>query len=148
MGKKRTATVGEVGSAAEEREKKIADLKAKKKTLVIERGRFYIGASYNNIRLTATNERGEAIASVSSGQLGFRGPKKATPYAASKVAETVLERLSKVVFNEAEVFMKGIGPGREAAVRYLANQGINIVAIHDVTPIPHNGPRPRKPRRV
>lgn len=112
------------------------------------KGKIYIQASYNNTTITATNEKGGALAWSSAGSLGFSGPKKATPYAAAKVAETILEKIKKAGFAEVEIFVKGIGSGRESAIRSFASHGLNIVSIKDVTPIPHNGPRPKKVRRV
>ena len=114
----------------------------------IVRGRIYIQVSYNNTFITVTDEKGDVLAWSSAGSLGFKGPKKATPYAASKVAEAVIEKIKKNGFVEVEVFVTGIGSGRESAVRSLANHGLNIVYIKDTTPIPHNGPRPKKVRRV
>lgn len=114
----------------------------------IEKGRIYISASYNNTLMTATDLKGEVLAWVSAGSLGFKGPKKATPFAASKVAEALLEKTKKLGLKTAEVYIKGIGGGREAAIRSLASHGLDIILIKDVTPIPHNGPRPPKPRRV
>lgn len=114
----------------------------------ISKGKIYIRASYNNTIITVTDERGEVLAWSSAGSIGFNGPKKATPYAAAKVAETVLEKIKKTGFSEVEVFVKGIGSGRESAVRSFASHGLNITSIKDTTPIPHNGPRPKKVRRV
>lgn len=114
----------------------------------ISKGKVYIQASYNNTTITITDEKGEVLAWSSAGSLGFNGPKKATPYAAAKAAEAVLEKVKKTVFLEVEVFVKGIGSGRESAVRSFASHGLNIVSIKDITPIPHNGPRPKKVRRV
>ena len=114
----------------------------------IVRGRIYIQVSYNNTFITVTDEKGDVVAWSSAGSLGFKGPKKDTPYAASKVAEAIIEKIKKNGFAEVEVFVTGIGSGRESAVRSLANHGLNIVYIKDTTPIPHNGPRPKKVRRV
>ncbi len=114
----------------------------------IAKGKIYIQVSYNNTMITVTDERGNVIAWSSAGKLGFKGPKKATPYAASKVAEAVIEKIKKNGLAEVEVFINGIGFGRESAVRSLANHGLNIISIKDITPIPHNGPRPEKVRRV
>lgn len=114
----------------------------------ISRGKIYIQASYNNTTITVTDENGGVLAWSSAGSLGFNGPKKATPYAAAKAAEAVLEKIKKTAFSEVEVFVKGIGSGRESAVRSFASHGLNIVSIKDITPIPHNGPRPKKIRRV
>jgi len=114
----------------------------------IIKGRIYVKVSYNNTFITITDEKGDVLAWSSAGSLGFKGPKKATPYAASKVAEAVLEKMKKVGFAGVEVFVMGIGSGRESAVRSLANHGLNILSIKDITPAPHNGPRPKKIRRV
>ena len=114
----------------------------------ISKCKIYIQASYNNTIITVTDEKGEVLAWSSAGSIGFNGPEKATPYAAAKVAETVLEKMKKTGFLEVEVFVKGIGSGRESAVRSFASHGLNIISIKDTTPIPHNGPRPKKVRRV
>jgi len=114
----------------------------------VSKGKIYIQASYNNTTITITDDKGEVLAWSSAGSLGFNGPKKATPYAAAKAAEAVLEKVKKTTFSEVEVFVKGIGSGRESAVRSFASHGLNIISIKDITPIPHNGPRPKKVRRV
>lgn len=114
----------------------------------IKKGKFYIQVSYNNTFITVADENGDVLAWSSAGSLGFKGPKKATPYAASKVAETVLEKIKKVNFSEIEIFVAGIGSGRESAIRSLTNCGLNVVSIKDITPVPHNGPRSKKVRRV
>ncbi len=115
---------------------------------VLNRGRIYIQVSYNNTLITVTDEAGNAIAQASAGSLGFKGPKKATPFAAARVAEAILEKLSKTGMKEVEIYIKGVGGGRESALRTFAAKGLNIVLIKDITPIPHNGPKPPKPRRV
>jgi len=114
----------------------------------IELGRLFISASYNNTLLTATDKTGNVIAWASAGSLGFSGPKKATPFAASKIAAAISEKLKKIGVSNLEVVVKGVGAGRDSAIRSLANQGFNILSIRDATPIPHNGPRPPKVRRV
>jgi len=98
--------------------------------------------------VTLTDDKGNAVIASSSGALGFKGTKKSTPYAASKVGELVGEKAAMVGVKEADVFIKGVGSGREAALRAFAGKGIEVKTIRDVTPIPHNGPRPPKPRRV
>lgn len=132
-------------SSGENKPLKQADAKPSHGTA---RGKIFIRVSYNNTFITVTGENGEVVAWSSAGSLGFKGPKKATPYAASKVAEAVFEKIKKSGFLEIEIFVKGIGSGRESAVRSLAGHGLNIVSIKDITPIPHNGPRPKKVRRV
>ena len=118
------------------------------KSQKIETGRIYINATYNNTILTASDRSGNVLAWATSGSLGFSGPKKATPFAASKVVAAVAEKLRKIGFTNIDVIVKGVGAGRDSAVRSLASQGFNILSIRDVTPIPHNGPRPPKVRRV
>lgn len=115
---------------------------------LVDRGRVYVSASYNNTLITVTDESGGVIGWASAGSLGFYGPKKATPFAASKVVAALAEKLKKLGLANIEVFIKGVGSGRDSALRSLANQGFNILSIKDVTPIPHNGPRPPKVRRV
>lgn len=114
----------------------------------IEMGRVYVNASYNNMVLTATDKNGDVLAWASAGSLGFSGPKKATPFAASKVVSVIAEKLKKIGLINIDVIVKGVGTGRDSAIRSLAGQGFNILSIKDVTPIPHNGPRPPKVRRV
>lgn len=111
-------------------------------------GRVYVSSSYNNTIVTLTDARGNVLASKSAGAVGFKGTKKSTSFAASRVAETIANVCKKVGMEKVEVFIKGIGAGRESAVRTLVNQGLNVISIKDVTPIPHNGVRPRKVRRV
>lgn len=113
-----------------------------------EKGRVYIQATYNNTIITVTDEKGGVVAWMSAGSLGFSGPKKATPFAASKVAEAIIEKIQKSGPSTVNVYVKGVGSGRDSAVRTLASRGLTIVSIKDVTPIPHNGPKPRKVRRV
>lgn len=112
------------------------------------RGVVHVLATYNNTTITLTDERGQVLAWSSAGALGFKGTKKATPFAAARVAETVAEKSKKIGLIETVVLVKGVGAGRESAIRSLANHGLNISLIKDVTPLPHNGPRPPKVRRV
>lgn len=114
----------------------------------VENGRVYINATYNNTMITVTDDKGNVITWMTAGSLGFSGPKKATPFAASKIAEAIAEKVKKFGPVNISVYIRGIGKGRDAAVRSLAAKGFNILSIHDVTPIPHNGPRPPKVRRV
>jgi small subunit ribosomal protein S11 len=113
-----------------------------------EEGRVYVHASYNNTIITVTDVKGGVVAWSSAGLLGFAGPKKATPFAASKVVATIAEKTRKSGPVNVSVFVSGVGSGRDSALRSLANQGFNILAIKDMTPIPHNGPKPPKVRRV
>ncbi|MEK7162985.1 MAG: 30S ribosomal protein S11 [Patescibacteria group bacterium] len=114
----------------------------------IESGRIYINVSYNNTVLTAADRKGNVIAWATAGSLGFSGPKKSTPFAASKVVAAISEKLKKIGISNLEIIVKGVGAGRDSAIRSLVNQKFNILSIKDVTPIPHNGPRPPKVRRV
>ncbi|KKQ39197.1 MAG: 30S ribosomal subunit protein S11 [Candidatus Moranbacteria bacterium GW2011_GWF2_37_7] len=88
------------------------------------------------------------VAWSSAGSLGFKGAKKATPYAATKIVETIMEKIKKMGISDVSVFVRGVGGGREAAIRALANKGMNIISIKDVTPLPHNGCKPKKVRRI
>ncbi len=119
-----------------------------KKSKKTEEGRVYINASYNNTVVTVTDTRGDVLAWSSAGALGFSGPKKATPFASSKVVAVIAEKLKNTGPNKVEIIVKGIGGGRDSAIRSLINQGFDVLSIKDVTPIPHNGPRPPKVRRV
>ena len=111
-------------------------------------GRIYISSSYNNTLITLTNPQGGVLAWASAGSIGFKGTKKATPFAASKVAEAITIAARKLKIEKVAVFVKGIGSGRESATRSLAGHGLEITAITDVTPVPHNGCRLPKARRV
>lgn len=114
----------------------------------ISEGKIYVSSSYNNTIITLTSAQGHVLAVKSAGGVGFKGTKKSTSFAASRVAEAISNICKKLTIEKLEVFIKGIGAGRESAVRTLVNQGLNIVLIKDVTPIPHNGVRPKKIRRV
>lgn len=114
----------------------------------VSRGRVYIHATYNNTIITLTDPGGQVLAWASAGMMGFKGPRKATPFAATRVAEVVAEKAHKIGIQEVNVFVQGIGSGREAAVRSMAGRGLEVTSIKDVTPIPHNGCRSRKERRV
>ena len=111
-------------------------------------GKIYISCSYNNTILTLTDSQGNVLGWATAGNIGFRGSKKATPFAASKVAETLTQKAQKAGIERVTVFVKGVGGGRDSAIRSLAARGLDITAIKDVTPIPHNGCRPKKSRRV
>lgn len=113
-----------------------------------KRGIAHVSASYNNTLISITDEKGNAIAQSSSGALGFKGSKKATPFAAARVAEILSEKAKKSGIGDILVLVKGVGSGRESAIRSLANHGLNITMIKDITPLPHNGPRAKKVRRV
>ena len=124
-------------------------LPAKLNVAGIAGGKIYISSSYNNTILTLTDSKGQVLAWKSAGSVGFKGSKKSTSFAASRVAETIANICKKMgVVDRIEVLIKGIGAGRESAVRSLITQGLNVVSIKDITPIPHNGCRPKKVRRV
>ena len=122
--------------------------KKKKAKKFVSQGRAYILSTYNNTIVTLTDHLGNVLASSSAGQCGFKGPKKATPYAAGVIVKNAVEKSKDFGLKSVEVFVKGVGSGREAAVRALYANGLNITGIKDRTPIPHNGPRPKKVRRV
>lgn len=111
-------------------------------------GKLNILATFNNTLLTLTDPKGNAVMAASSGALGFKGARKSTPFAAAKVGEIIGEKANQMGMKEAEVIIRGIGAGRESALRSFAGQGITITKISDQTPVPHNGPRPPKARRV
>jgi small subunit ribosomal protein S11 len=126
-----------------------SDKKKKKKIKrQIQRGQAHIQCTYNNTIITITDLGGMSLGWASAGSLGFKGAKKSTPYAATQVAINLAEKVKKYGLVELEVFVKGVGSGREASIRALVNKGLDLVSIKDITPIPHNGCRPRKPRRV
>ena len=112
------------------------------------RAQAYILATWNNTIVSITNFKGDVLAQASAGSLGFRGAKKSTPFAASRVGEAVAEKAKALGINRVSVTVRGIGSGRESAIRSLASHGLDVISIRDRTPIPHNGPRPPKPRRV
>lgn len=121
---------------------------APRKSKKVEQGRIYINASYNNTVITVTDMAGNVLAWASAGSLGFSGPKKATPFASSKVVAVIAEKLKSSGPNKVDIVVKGIGGGRDSAIRSIINQGFDVLSIKDATPIPHNGPRPPKVRRV
>jgi len=114
----------------------------------IARGIAHIQATYNNTIISISDDKGNVIAWSSAGSLGFSGSKKSTPFAAARVADTVVEKVRKAGIQEITVMVKGVGSGRDSAIRALTNKGLNVVFVKDVTPMPHNGPRPKKVRRV
>ena len=122
--------------------------KTKKVRRNIARGVVYIKATFNNTLVTVTDPNGDVLCSASGGTIGFKGSRKSTPFAAQRAARTVAERARKMGLNEAEVRVNGPGSGRESAITALQAAGLKILSIEDVTPIPHNGCRPRKKRRV
>lgn len=123
--------------------------KAKKRVVVVESvGQVHIKASFNNIIISITNSNGQVISWGSAGKMGFRGSKKNTPYAAQTAAQSAAQVAFDLGMRKAEVFVKGPGSGRESAIRTIQNTGIEVTTIRDITPLPHNGCRPPKRRRV
>ena len=141
MGKK---TIKETAGTEIKEQAPVATKKSKK----VEEGKVFINASYNNTVITFADAKGNVLAWGSAGSLGFSGPKTATPFAASKVISTLTEKLKATGPTKVEVIVKGVGGGRDSAIRSLINQGFDVLSIKDATPIPHNGPRPPKVRRV
>jgi len=133
-------------AAAKGQEAKVRGKKKVKRQVAT--GRVYIKATYNNTIITFTDAAGGALAQCSAGQLGFKGPKKSTPYAAGLIVAKAAEKIRPYGLKEVNAFIHGVGGGREAAIRALNANGINVLGIKDITPIPHNGCRPKKPRRV
>ncbi len=120
----------------------------KKGKKAISEGKVFINASFNNTVVTVTDSKGNVVAWATAGSLGFSGPKKATPFASSKVISAISEKIKNTGPKDIEVIVKGVGSGRDSALRSLVNQGFNIISIKDKTPVPHNGPRPPKVRRI
>jgi small subunit ribosomal protein S11 len=114
----------------------------------VRAGRAHIQATYNNTIVTLTDLNGNVLAWSSAGRVGFRGPKKSTPYAAGVIVRDAVERTRPYGLAEVSVFVKGVGSGRESAIRALHANNLQVLSIRDVTPIPHNGCRPPRPRRV
>lgn len=126
----------------------MATVKKRKEKKSVYEGNVYIQATFNNTIVTITDLNGNALSWASSGGLGFRGAKKSTPFAAQTVTETAVQKAVSYGLREVHVFVKGPGMGRENAVRALGALGLKVKSISDVTPIPHNGCRPRKIRRM
>ncbi len=121
---------------------------AKKVKRKVQRGRIYIQSTYNNTIITVTDEAGAVLGWGSAGLVGFKGSKKSTPYAAQRTMEDTMSKLKNLDLHEVDVFVKGVGSGRDSAIRALQGRGIEVLSIKDVTPIRHGGVRPKKARRV
>ena len=146
MGKKRIITTqGDAVNTTEQ-----SAVSGTKKTIKkqVLNGVAYIRVSYNNTMVTVTDSKGEVISWSSAGKLGFKGTKKSTPYAANLVAKDCVEKAKKYNLTNIKIVVKGVGPGRESAIRGLTSTGLNVVSIMDATPIAHNGVRRKKPRRI
>ena len=126
----------------------MATVKKRKEKKSVYEGNVYIQATFNNTIVTITDLNGNTLAWASSGGLGFNGAKKSTPFAAQTVAETAVQKVQSYGLREVNVYVKGPGVGRESAIRSLGNMGLKVKSISDVTPIPHNGCRPKKTRRI
>ncbi len=122
--------------------------KGKKTRSQVSQGKAFIQATYNNTIVTLTDMNGNVLSWSSAGVNGFKGPKKATPYAASVIVKDAVDKVAEYGLKEVSVFITGVGQGREGALRALNAHGLNVLSIKDVTPIPHNGCRPPRPRRV
>jgi len=144
MGKKRI--IRKSGGSVDQGLKSRSLQRVAKKNIV--EARLHIHATYNNTKVLLTDKGGNAIAWSSSGALGFSGAKKGTPFAAAKVGELVGDKANIIGVKEVDVVIRGVGAGRESALRGFSSKGIEVTRIGDDTPIPHNGPRPPKPRRV
>jgi small subunit ribosomal protein S11 len=144
----KTESADKIADNAESEEKAAPKKKKKKIRRQVLKGQAHVQCTYNNTLVTLSDLGGKTLAWCSAGSLGFKGAKKATPYAATQIVNTVSEKVSKYGLREIEVFVKGVGSGREASIRALANNNFEITSIKDITPVPHNGCRPKKPRRV
>ncbi len=144
MGKKRIVKMRGKGLDQGRKDRALSKI-AKKR---IDRGVLHVEATFNNTKAVLTDEKGNAIMSSSSGALGFAGARKSTPYAAAKVGELLGEKAAIIGLKEATIIIRGVGAGRESVLRAFSGKGIQIRAIKDATPVPHNGPRPKKARRV
>jgi small subunit ribosomal protein S11 len=144
MGKKRIIKKSGKGLDAGRKDRAMG--KATKRHL--EKGVLHIEATFNNTKAVLTDEKGNAVISSSAGALGFSGARKSTPYAAAKVGEFLGEKGTMIGLKEATVIIRGVGAGRQSVLRAFATKGIQIRSIKDATPVPHNGPRPPRPRRV
>lgn len=143
---KRAIKTGDTATGETAEIKKVENTVSTKRK--IENARLCVESTYNNTKLVLTDMNGNAIASLSSGALGFAGAKKGTPFAAAKVGEALALKAQAVGVKEIVVFVKGVGSGREAAIRGFVSRGTAIKSISDITPVPHNGPKPPRPRRV
>ncbi len=120
----------------------------KETTKKVSEANLYIYSSYNNTIITLTDMTGKVLGWKSAGSIGFKGTKKGTAFAASKVSEAISLLIDKIGIEKINILVKGIGPGRDSAIRSLASHGVNIISMKDITPVPHNGCRPPKIRRV
>lgn len=146
MGEQKVKTIE--GSADAKPVEAKAKAKSKKGKRSVPSGRIYIRSSYNNTVVTVTDQMGSVLCWGSAGLVGFKGSKKSTPYAAQRIIEDLSGKMKSFGLQEVEVYIRGIGSGRESAVRALLGTGLKVSIIKDITPIPHGGVRPKKPRKV
>jgi small subunit ribosomal protein S11 len=147
MGKKKITTAEETTETKAEGAVQTAPATKASKRRVVDAGILNVESTYNNTKLVLADIKGGTLAWASSGSLGFKGAKKGTPFAAAKVGETLAEKAAALGVKEVKVVIKGVGSGRESAIRGFISKGINLVSIQDMTPVPHNGPKPPRPRR-
>ncbi len=133
---------------AKQNKKVVKKVKKKVALNVTEHGRVYVTSTFNNTLITVTNDKGDALGWSSSGSKGFKGTRKSTPYAASMAAEDIVKQIVAKGLKSADIFIKGPGSGRESSLRGIRSAGLTILSISDITPMPHNGPRAKKKRRV
>ena len=146
---KKVGAEKEVKSVASEKSQVKPKIKRRKNVRrQVQRGKAFITSTYNNTKICFSDLHGNVLAWSSSGLIGFKGAKKATTYAANQVLNNAHEKVQRYGLKDIEVFVKGVGSGRDAALRALVQKGYNLISIKDTTPIPHNGCRPKKPRRV
>ena len=145
MGEKKVKTI-DVG--LESKEQTPAAKRAKKGKVLVKRARIFINSTFNNTIITVADLNGNVVGWGSAGKVGFKGSRKSTPYAAQRTMEETINNLRGLGIEEADVIVKGVGIGRESAIRALVSSGIQVFGIKDKTPIPHGGVRPKKPRRV
>src|SRR4051812_31117946 len=143
MGKKRIVKKGEEGAEGAAKAAPVASSKKR-----FELANLYVQSTYNNTKVVLTDPKGNTLAWSSSGSLGFKGAKKGTPFAAAKVGETLAAKAATMGVREVAVTVNGVGSGRESAIRGFISKSIGISSIRDMTPVPFNGPKPKKPRRV
>ena len=146
MGKKKIATVEDKIEEKAVEAEVVKEQKPSKRR--VDSGVLYVESTYNNTKLTLTDGKSNTLAWSSSGSLGFRGAKKGTPFAAAKVGEALALKAQTLGIKEVKVIVKGVGSGRESSIRGFISKGINLTTIQDKTAVPHNGPKPPKPRRT
>jgi len=146
MGKKRIVKTNDEAEGANKPEATSPTSASGKKRL--ETGMLFVESTYNNTKVVLTDKKGNVYGFSSSGALGFKGAKKGTPFAAAKVGETLAAKAALLGLKEIDVIIKGVGSGRESAVRGFISKGAVVSSIKDATPVPHNGVKPKKPRRV